>query len=52
MALKQAGRLTRRPDPDREFEMLLRRASENVGVRRQRLLKKSRTARRAPASAA
>ncbi len=51
MALKHKMAVMPGPVPDRDFELLLRRASECLRVNRPRLLGKAIPARRKPAAA-
>jgi hypothetical protein len=52
MALKRKQPVAKRPVSDRDFEVLLRRASECLAVHRPHLVKKNRPSRKAPRSAA
>jgi hypothetical protein len=52
MALKRMASAAKAPISDREFEMLLRRASESLKKAKPHLLKKVSPGGRAPASAA
>jgi hypothetical protein len=52
MALKHKGPVGKRSVSDRDFEVLLRRASECLAVRRPHLVKMNRPGRKTPRSAA